>query len=101
MSFYWYGQKTESLVIAQTTQSARMQTSWVLRVLHRNYLTDANPSFAPVLNDLDSAFTPEDGYQVHEWYTLNPWERGKPAKGPRDDFERETIKRFLASAEEG
>ena len=42
VSFFWYGQKTESLVIEQTTQTARMLVKPTLMNLHYKSLGNAN-----------------------------------------------------------
>ena len=49
-SFFWYGQKTESLVREQTTQTARMLVNPTLLNMH--YKALGNNDFAPILDVL-------------------------------------------------
>src|SRR4051795_5310765 len=50
LSFYWYGRKTESLVIGQNTQAARMQIKSIVEGVHTKY--EAGVDFAPVLEKI-------------------------------------------------
>src|SRR5438309_6022260 len=55
-SFYWYGQKTESLVIDQTKQTARMLVTPTLTDLH--YKALSNKDFEPVIDMLSGDLSP-------------------------------------------
>ncbi|GAC1468301.1 MAG: ATP-binding protein [Isosphaeraceae bacterium] len=108
ISFYLYGQKTESLVVGQTTQTARMLVKPTLLDIHKAV---GNENFATVLDVLSRDLSPLDDMPHYESYIINPYtlkiagQKGT-AQGADlvlDDFERAAVKRFLASAsdEEG
>ena len=100
-SFYWYGQKTESLVIGQTTQTARMLVKPTLMNLH--YKSMGNSDFAAVIEMLWGELSSVDDLPRHEARVLNPNKPVDPKDEPLDDFEKSTLARFLRSAavEEG
>jgi two-component system sensor histidine kinase BarA len=102
-SFYWYGQKTESLVFGQTTQTARMLVNPTLMDLH--YKALGTTEMAPVISELSGAFWQVDDMPRYEAHILNPYKPRTPAAKQRvlDEFEQEALTRFLesASAEEG
>ena len=56
LSFYFYGQKTESLVLGQNTQSARMLVNPVVVNLHARYWVGSE--FVPVMDALSSELAP-------------------------------------------
>ncbi len=95
-SFFWYGQKTESLVRQQTTQTARMLINPTLLNVHYKLL--GNDNFASVLNVLSSDFKPLDDLPNHEAWVLDPDNPKDPSKQPRDEFERQTLARFVQAA---
>jgi signal transduction histidine kinase len=95
-SFFWYGQKTESLVRKQTTQSARMLVGDTLLNLHYREL--GNHPFEPVLDVLVEDFKPLEELPYHDAWVLDPEKTTNPKKQPRDDFERATLAKFIASA---
>ena len=76
-SFYWYGQKTESLVIEQTTQAARMLVYPKLVELHYKLLV--NKDAGDVIEMFSGDFKPVDGLSPyeHEAHVLSV---PKPAK---------------------
>jgi two-component system, NarL family, sensor histidine kinase BarA len=97
-SFFWYGQKTESLVRKQTTQTARMLINPTLLNIH--YKSLGNENFAPVLKVLSNDFKPmEDELPNHEAWVLDPDNPTDPNKQPRDEFERQTLARFVQAAQ--
>jgi len=98
LSFYWYGQKTESLVIGQNTQAARMQVKSIVESVHTKYFV-GNDS-APVLDDLSRELAPEDGFQSYDSHIIKPFSKDKD-KQPRDEYEREALARFLGATAAG
>ena len=46
ISFYWYGQKTESLVIGQTNQTARMLADMKVKSIHNKEFVGNSESAA-------------------------------------------------------
>ena len=93
-SFYWYGQKTESLVIGQTTQTARMLINPILKDIHAK--DGLNPDYAKAFDGKADAFTPLDDLQSYEFHVINPYNTKDKEKQPRDSFEAEAIQ-FAAS----
>jgi signal transduction histidine kinase len=101
LSFYWYGQKTESLVIGQKTEAARvlvgpiLQKFHVQKVLSSNNLTDLLDEWA----DDHSTLNETPGYDSH---IIVPFDVRDREHQPRDDFEAEAVARlYRASAAEG
>jgi two-component system, NarL family, sensor histidine kinase BarA len=95
-SFYWYGQKTESLVIGQTTQQARMLVNPTVERLH--YKSLGNMNFASVFDVLSADLTPLDDLPKYDAHILKPNPGENSKYQTRDDFEREALARFLRSA---
>ena len=102
-SFYWYGQKTESLVIGQTTQAARMLVHPTLYNLHATGMV--NPDSARYLNMLSGDLSPLDELHGTRTDILNPYRAKSPAsKSPSrtgrelDEFEKAALTRFMTSA---
>jgi two-component system, NarL family, sensor histidine kinase BarA len=95
-SFFWYGQKTESLVRKQTTQTARMLVGPTLMNLHYKEL--GNYRLEPVLKVLVDDLKPLDDLPNHDAWVLDPDKTTADKKQPRDDFERTTLAKFIASA---
>jgi two-component system sensor histidine kinase BarA len=102
-SFYWYGQKTESLVIGQTNQTARMLVNPTIMNIH--YKTLGNEDFASLIDILWGDLTPTDDLPNYQAHILGSYkqEKARPReKKPEvDAFERAALERFLlASASE-
>jgi two-component system, NarL family, sensor histidine kinase BarA len=93
-SFYWYGLKTESLVIDQTKQAARMLVNPTLMNIH--YKSLGNMNFTSVIDVLSMDLAPLDDLPKYEAHILNPYKPADLAKA--DDFEREALAGFLRSA---
>ena len=92
-SFYWYGLKTESLVIDQTKQAARMLVNPTLMNIH--YKSLGNMNFTSVIDVLSMDLAPLDDLPKYEAHILNP---NKPADlAKADDFERKALAGFLRS----
>ena len=83
-SFYWYGQKTEILVIAQTTQAARMLVNPTVMNIHYKALGDEN--WASVIDVLWGDLTPLDDLPRYEAHILKPY-KTTDAKGHFDETE--------------
>jgi signal transduction histidine kinase len=95
-SFFWYGQKTESLVRKQTTQSARMVVGDTLKNIH--YKALGNYRFEPVLSVLLDDLKPVGDLPNYDAWVLDPDKSTDAKKQPRDDFERSTLAKFIQSA---
>jgi two-component system, NarL family, sensor histidine kinase BarA len=96
VSFFWYGQKIESLVRKQTTQTARALIGPVLLNVHINAL--GNKNFEPIRENLAAELKPKDDLPRHDAWVLDPENTTDPGKQPRDDFERGNLARFIRSA---
>ena len=95
-SFYWYGQKTESLVIGQTTQTARMLVKPTLMNIH--YKSVGNEDFARLIDALWDDLTPLDDLPKYEAHVLTPGHPDDPRKPPADAFEQGALATFLRAA---
>ncbi len=93
-SFCWYGQKTESLVRQQTTQTARMLVNPALLNIHYKALDE---DFASILKVLESELRSRDGLPDHEPRVLATYDSNDPNTQPRDEFERATIAHFASA----
>jgi signal transduction histidine kinase len=96
LSFYWYGKTTETLVINQTTQAARMLVNPIVMNLH--YKSMGNESFASVMEVLWGDLAPTDELPGYEAHILKPYKPSgaKPPQG--DNFEQAALDRFLRAA---
>ena len=94
-SFYWYGQKTESLVIGQTIQTARMLVKPTLINVH--YKVVGNEGLSQVMTIWDD-LKPLDDLPRYDKRILSPYSSKKPKNPPPDDFEAATLERFVRSA---
>ena len=95
-SFFWYGQKTESLVRKQTTQTARMLITSTLKDIH--YKSLGNSNFKTTLEALWGELKPLDELPNHRGRVLDPYDPEDSKKEPPNDFERTFLGRFLQSA---
>lgn len=98
LSFYFYGQKTEGLVLGQNTQSARMIVNPVVVNLHARYWVGSE--FVPVMDALSSELAPAaqrslSGYQAR---VFNPY--SVKSEQPRDSFETNVLEKFMLAAAE-
>ena len=96
LSFYWYGQKTESLVIGQKTEAARVRVDQIILTLHiKDMLTAAQ--LGSFVDELSGEKTILNQQPRFESYLMPP----QPRKGdapPRDDFEAAALARFREAA---
>ena len=98
LSFYWYGQKTESLVIGQKTEAARGRVEQTVENLHiKSVLKATNlSSFVDELSGEKSVLNPHPKF---ESYVLKPYpDPSRQDNRPRDDFEVEALSKFVLAA---
>lgn len=98
VSFYWYGKKTETLVIAQSTRTARMLVKPTLKDIHYKGL--GNSSFASVWDMISSELSPLEELQGFDFDLLLPYPTKSPNPSSKqrdlDQFEKDALRRFLA-----
>ena len=99
-SFYWYGQKTEKLVIGQTTQTARQRVNPT--VVEKHYKSDkfVNRETKRMFDQLSLSFRGQDDLPNFEGYLLDPYKADREASRPHDAFEKDALARFLRMAAE-
>jgi len=97
ISFSWYGQKTESLVIGQGSKEARVRVDQVLTNIHIK--DQLGPGLASFVDEMSGAPAPLNDQPSFEWQILDPYDAGNPDRQPRDDFEREALRKFLEVAD--
>lgn len=95
LSFYFYGQKTESLVIAQTNQAARQRVGAFLNKLHIK--NSSMEEFKSVIDNFSDEFTSMDELKSEEPHIIKPFST-VPKYQPQDDFERAALDKFLAAS---
>ena len=95
-SFFWYGQKTESLVLNQTTQSARMAIEPTLLNIH--YRALGNSNFESVLDVLSKDLKPVEEMPKYTAKVINPFKLKEQGNESLDEFERTTLAKFLESS---
>jgi len=97
MSFFWYGQKTESLVKQQTTQTARMFVNPTLKDIH--YKALGNSNFEEPLEALWLDLKTIGDLPEYNAYVLHPYNTKDSKKKPTDAFEADALSRaFEADA---
>ncbi len=101
-SFYWYGQKTEKLVIGQTTQTARRLVNPTVVDKHYKSGDFVHPVTARAFEKLSASFKSQDDLPTFDGYLLDPYHKAGQGSGePADDFERGALARFAGSAAVG
>ena len=101
-SFYWYGQKTEKLVIGQTTQTARRLVNPTVVDKHYKSGDFVNRETARMFEKLSNSFKSQDDLPTFDGYLLDPYHKAGRGPGePADDFERDALARFAESAAKG
>ncbi len=93
-SFFWYGQKTEGIVLMQTTQTARMLVNPTLKDLHFRAL--GNFDFEDILDTLSEDFNTIGDLPPHEAYVLYPYSTKESKKRPTDANEIAALSPFPA-----
>ncbi|MDB5353212.1 MAG: signal transduction histidine kinase [Planctomycetota bacterium] len=97
LSFYWYGQKTESLVIGQKTEAARVRVEQSIENLHLKKVLAAT-SLDSFVDEFSGEKSPLNPRPKFESYVFKPYPtRNEPR--PRDEFETIAVNRFLQIAE--
>jgi two-component system, NarL family, sensor histidine kinase BarA len=94
-SFFFYGQKTEGIVLLQTTQTARMLVNPTLKDLHFRALGNSN--FEEVFDILSEDLKTIGDLPPHKAYVLYPYNTKEAKKRPTDANEVAAIARFLRS----
>lgn len=96
LSFYFYGQKTESLVLGQNTQAARMLVNPVVVNLHARYWVGSD--FVPVMDSLSSELAPEPQRSLSSYFpkVFNPY--SSKSATPSDAFETRVLRKFVEAA---
>jgi len=95
-SFFWYGQKTESLVMKQTTQTARMLVRGAIKDKHIKAL--GNADFEPIFQVLSDDLKPVEDLPNYEVYVLNPYQHKGEKKQPLSEFEADVLAKFVKAA---
>jgi len=93
LSFYWYGQKTESLVIGQKTEAARVRVEQIIPYLHFKDELESS-QLSSLWAELAGEKTKLNQQPRFESFILKP----SPQEGdlrPRDEFEAEALTKFL------
>jgi signal transduction histidine kinase len=91
-SFFWYGQKTENLVLNQTTQTARMMVDRTLMDFHVKALGNAN--FESILEMLADVFRPVQDFPNYNAKIISPDRFKDQSRQPSDEFERTSLAKF-------
>ena len=97
-SFYWYGQKNESLVKdRQTSATARLLVNPAIERLHNKAL--GNNEFAVVVESLSRDLKPDDLPQ-YETHVLKAYQQpdAKSKADKPDEFEQQALESFLRAA---
>ncbi len=108
-SFYLYGQKTEKLLMAQTTQTARRLVRPTIKDMHYKSGQFVAGKTAEFFDKLDESFRHEDDLPEYDGKIIDPYydriaekdRQGTNDKGPRDSFEKDWLTHFLRSAAAG
>jgi signal transduction histidine kinase len=92
LSFWWYGLKTESLVIGQVTEKARVLVGPIVGRQHLKTSADSlERQLIDELSDDRSSLNDNPGYLSN---LIKPYSND-PRHKPRDDFERRKLAEFL------
>ena len=107
ISFYLYGQKTESLLIGQITQTARRLVNPTIKDKHYKS-PDLTHFSADQVDKLTDSFKRQDDLPEYDGRMLVPYPREGRGSGPdgddgrpRDQFEADALARFLRAASAG
>jgi two-component system, NarL family, sensor histidine kinase BarA len=99
LSFWMYGRKTEALVVGRNQDAARWQVPPIVNNIHLKAAALMRPELAARAIERPAwDVTPRDGYQSFDSHIIRPFAED-PTLGPRDDFERLALERFLRAAE--
>jgi signal transduction histidine kinase len=96
LSFYWYGQKTESLVIGQKHEAARVLVDPIICKTHAKLLTSRDAE--SLFDELSGEQAPLNNTPGYVSHVIDPFAPRESDRKPLDDFERDAAERFLRSA---
>ena len=85
LSFYWYGLKTETLVIGQKTEAARVRVEQKIENLHIKKVLAAT-SLDSFVDELSGEKSPRNPKPKFESYVFKPYPERNEQR-PRDEFE--------------
>ena len=107
-SFYFYGQKTEKLLISQTTQTARRLVYPTIKDKHYKSGEYVSSTTAHFFDQLANSFKREDDLPEYDGRILNLYQtndnfhkESTDKEFPRDSFEKDAIEHFRRSASIG
>jgi signal transduction histidine kinase len=99
LSFYWYGQKTESLVIGQKHEAARLLVNPIVWKFHaKSAALEGLGSLIDELSGEPSVLNTQPEFESH---VVVPWKQNEKAKQPSDEFERAALNEFLRASPNG
>jgi two-component system, NarL family, sensor histidine kinase BarA len=96
LSFYWYGQKTESLVIGQKHEAARLLASTIVYKVHAKRL--ATDGLSTLIDELSGDLSPLNNQPEYISHLIDPMKPKDPDLQPTDDYEREAMERYLRAS---
>jgi signal transduction histidine kinase len=97
-SFTWYGQKTEMLVISQTTQTARRLVNPTIVERHYKSKDFVHPLSTKTFDKLWGSFKAQDDLPEFEGYLLDPYDAENSQEKPRNALEKEWLGKFVDAA---
>ncbi len=97
-SFYWYGQKTEKLVISQITQTARRLVNPTIIDKHYRSKRFVHPDLTEMVAQFSASFKHQDDLPEYEGRILDPHDPKAEDERPRDPFEKQALEHFRKSA---
>ncbi len=107
-SFYFYGQKTEKLLMSQTTQTARRLVYPTIKDKHYKSTEYVSSTTAHFFDQLANSFKREDDLPEYDGRILNLYQTNDnlhkdsaDKELPRDSFEKDAIEHFRRSASMG
>jgi signal transduction histidine kinase len=90
LSFFWYGMKTEQLIVGQMNEAARKLIPQIVGVWHAKQIVERR------VGSLLDAFTSNQPEYASRVLVLDP--KAAAETRPQDDFERFALARFLETA---
>ena len=99
-SFYLYGQKTERLLIGQTTQTARRLVNPTIIDKHYRSKDFVDRKTAGFFNQLSESFKQQDDLPTYSGYIINPDKPESNDGKPLEPWEKVALERFLKGASE-
>jgi two-component system, NarL family, sensor histidine kinase BarA len=98
ISFYWYGQKTESLVIGQKHEAARLLVNPIIMKFHAKS-DEFGWEFGTLIDELSGEASPLNQKPDFGSRVIAPWKTKHKEQEPADEFERAALSRFLKASE--